>query len=281
MARKMQFAARQSTGTVTPGTYADASNTGVERFGLSLTNYTGYGAFNTTESFDQMAFLNTQMGNGYIRVDAGGHLTFNKCLIRGKVDCDGSDRSVTFIDCTLDGNEDVLAVGYNNVTLIRCNVFNGIECVNSSSDLFIEDSYIHHPYLVPLSDGHVNPLFNGGGTNITIRGSTFWSPVEDNGYGGGTSTNMSFFGDFAVVQNVLVENCYIRSTPGAYGVTLGWNPGKPYGDNPTNVIFRNNVFERGVSGHNASYGPATSFLNANGNQFYGNHYEDGEVIPAP
>lgn len=259
--------------------YADAFNTGIAQFGLQesdLTPYSGPISFgNTTQSFDQMSF---DIQNDRLRVLDGAHLTFTKCHIRGPVDCDGDNRSVTLIDCTIDGNGDVLAVGYSNVTLIRCNVFNGTECVNGGSNIYIEDSYIHHPYLVPNSDGHVNPLFNGGGTNITCRGSTFWSPVEDNGFGGGTTTNLSFFGDFAVVENVLVENCFIKSTPGAYGVTLGYNPGKPYGDNPTNVVFRNNTFERGPTGHNAAYGPVTSFLAANGNQFYGNKYEDGEVI---
>lgn len=275
------FAKRLQRGVVRQSSYADATNTGVERFGLILTDYTGYGAFNTTESFDSMSFVSGSMGNGYIRVDSGGHLTFNKCYINCKVDCDGANRSATFIDCTIDGGGDVLAVGYNDITLIRCNVFNGVQCVNGSSNIFIEDSYIHDPYLRPETSDHVNPVFNGGGSNVTIRRSTLWSPVEDNGLGGGTTTNLSFFGDFEVVQNVLVEDCFIKSTPGAYGVTLGWNPGKPYGDNPTNVIFRNNVFERGISGQNAVYGPVTSFLDANGNQFYGNKYEDGEIINAP
>lgn len=276
-----RFATRIRQAAARPSGYADETNTGVERFGLTLTNYTGYGAFSTTEAFEAMSFSWSVMGNGYIRVDSGGHLTFTKCYINCKVDCDGANRSATFIDCTIDGGGDVLAVGYNDITLIRCNVFNGIQCVNSSSNILIEDSYVHHPYLVPLSDGHVNPLFNGGGSNVVIRGSTFWSPVEDNGFGGGTTTNLSFFGDFAPVQDVLVENCFFKATPGAYGVTLGWNPGKPYGDNPTNVVFRNNVFERGPTGQNAVYGPATSFLDANGNQFYGNRYEDGEAIPIP
>lgn len=286
LARRLQTAAVKTTAAGN-GEHADETNTGVERFGLTLTNFTGYGSFSSTQSFEGVAFISENMGNGYIRVDSGGNLTFNKCYVKCKIDCDGTNRSITFIDCTLDGNRDVLCVGYSNMTLIRCNIFNGIECINidsraagnNMSNVLIENCYVHHPYLVPNSDGHVNPLYCSGGDGITIRGTTFWSPVEDNAYGGGTSTNLSFYGDFTPFRNILVENCFFKATPAAWGVSLGHNPGKPFGNDPTNIIFRNNVFERGPTGHNATYGPITSFLSANGNQFYGNKYEDGVEIP--
>jgi hypothetical protein len=262
--------------------FPNAANTGVAQFGdVPRTPYVGFGAFSTPVDFDRTDFLFENMTNAYVRIDSGGHFTATRSYFNCKIDCDGTNRSATLENCTIDGGGDVLGVGYNDLTLRRCNISGALQCVNTSSNVLIEDCYIHNPYL-PDSSDHINPFFNGGGTNLVIRHSTLWAPQQDNIHGGGVSTNLSMFPDFGPIYNVTIEDCLIRYTGGAYGVSLGWNPGKAFNDhalNGTNIVFRNNTFERGPSGLCGGLGPVTSWpFGRSGNVWENNRYEDGEPV---
>jgi hypothetical protein len=267
--------------------FPDATNTGIAALDLEvgdLEPYEGFGSFDTVISFEETSFLAANLANEYTRIDAGGHFYANKCYFDRRIDCDGPSRSVTLENCTVDANQGFVGIGFGDINLSRCNVFNANNCVNIGANLLMEDCYIHDPYL-PDNDDHINPFFHGGGGNIVIRHCTLWAPQVDNEFGGGVSTNLSMFPDFAPVYNVTIEDCFIRATGGAYGVSLGWNPGKDFNDHPlngTNIVFRNNVFERGTSGVCGGIGPVTSWRHDGaGNVWENNRYEDGvPILPA-
>lgn len=267
--------------------YPDETNTGIAQFpGLELAPFEGFGSFETEVEFDATSFLAENMANEYVRIDEGGHFYASRSYFDRRIDCDGPDRSVTLEDCTLDSGGGFVGIGFGDITLRRCDISNGNNCVNIGANAVIEDSYIHHPFLPPGSADHINPFFHGGAAtgSIVLRRNTFWAPIPDNGFGGGVSTNLSLFPDFGPVHDVLIEDNLIRWTHGAYGATFGWNPGKDFNDDPlngVNVVVRNNVFERGPSGLCGGLGPITSLpLGRPGFIWENNRFDDGTPIEA-
>ena len=77
-------------------------------------------------------------------------------------------------------------------------------------------------------------------------------------------------------QAILDRNLFKASTGGycAYG---GSTMGKPF-PNAYNIVFRDNVFERGPGGKCGAFGSITSFnAGASGNQWTNNTWDDGTV----
>jgi hypothetical protein len=264
---------------------ADETNTGIEAAALTVADlepYVGFGSFDTDTTVDRMAFLAENLTNEYTRIDAGGVLRASRSYFDRRIDCDGPDRALELRYCTVNASGDFVAVGFIELLIERCNIFGANNCVNITANTRIVDSYIHHPFLPPGSPDHINPIFHGGGGNVQIIGTTVWAPIPDNEFGGGVTTNLSLFPDFAPVHDVLIEGCRIKPTFGAYGVSLGWNPGKPFNDDPlngTNIIFRNNVFERGESGVCGALGPVTSWpFGRPGTVWENNVYDDGTPV---
>lgn len=256
------------------GTWPDATNTGWARTGVTLTAYTGPTTLALGQTIDSKTITDDLV--------ITSHVTITRCNIGiAHLDCDGAARSLTLEDCNIDaGTWQSQAVGFSDLTIRRCNIIGGTNSVISGSNILIEDSWLHAQYLAPTAEWHENAFICNGGSNIVLRHNTLHADQENNGFGGGVSTNCSLFGDFAPIEDVLIEGNLLKATPGGYGCSAGYNPGKPFGDNPTNVTWRDNVFERGPSGQCGVEGPVTSFLDANGNVWSNNRYEDGELIPA-
>lgn len=257
-----------------PTGWPDATNTGWARTGVTLTPYTGPTTLLENQTIDSKSITDDLV----IQSD----VTIRRCNITGRIDCDGPTFSVLIEDCNLNGSTaDAPVVGYGNLTIKRCNIIGGANSVIGGDNVLIEDSWLHAQYLGPTAASHENAFISNGGTGITIRNCVLHADQENNSSGGGVSTNCSFFGDFAVIEDVLVEDCLIKATPGAYGVSLGYNPGKPFGTDPTNVTFQNNTFEPGPTGNCGVYGPVTGWLADNGNVFTGNVWlGGGDVEPA-
>jgi hypothetical protein len=254
-----------------PSEWPNADNTGWLAAGATLTAWDGPTFLAANQVID------SRILTGHIIV--ASHVKITRCQINGRIDCDGPNYSLILEDCNVDGGTaQAPAVGYGNLTIRRCNMVGGANTVIGGDNVIIEDSWLHDQYLGPTADDHENGFLSNGGSNITLRHNVIHADEPDNGHDGGVSTNCSLFGDFAPITDVLIENCYFPATPGAYSVSLGYNPSKPFGANPTNVVFRNNVFEYGPTGNGGFFGPVTSFLDANGNVFEGNTWEDGAPL---
>jgi hypothetical protein len=134
----------------------------------------------------------------------------------------------------------------------------------------------------PVTDANVNLAtyvykdeMNTGltGVGLTERNLTTYT---------GPTGDFQIFGDFGPNNNILVEYNYLPATDGGYSCTLGFNPGKPFGDNPTYIVFRHNIFGRGSNGKGGAFGTVTSFdESGEGNQYYDNIWQDtGTPVPA-
>jgi hypothetical protein len=95
----------------------------------------------------------------------------------------------------------------------------------------------------------------------------------------GCSAGLTGYGDFAPVQNNLIQNnFFLPSTGGtcAYGGSAG---GKPYSDGARDIRFIDNVFGRGKTGKCGYWAPIMDFdPSAPGNVWQNNVWEDGGVV---
>lgn len=167
----------------------------------------------------------------------------------------------------------------SNLTATRVEVTGGQHSVHCESNCTVVDSWLHGQEAPPGSETHNNAFISNGGSKMVVRHTSLFCSPADNGSGGGCTADASVFGDFAKVEDVRFEDDLFVATPsGGYCGTFGHNPGKRFGDDPTNVRVAGNVFQRGPNRKCGVFGPTTSFLAANGNVFSGNVWDDGEAI---
>jgi hypothetical protein len=95
----------------------------------------------------------------------------------------------------------------------------------------------------------------------------------------GCSADLTGYGDFAPVQDNLIQGNLFRASTGgtcAYGGSSG---GKPYSDDANNIRFIDNVFERGRGRKCGYWAPIMDFdRSAPGNVWSGNTWDDGTVV---
>jgi hypothetical protein len=268
--------------------YRDATNTGLAGVGLTEADLTPLTISSGIDG-SQVAIFTERNITGEIRLLNTAHVTLIRCKLNGYVDCD-NDATFTAIDCDIDaGSWTNAAVGFSDLKIIRCNISGGITSVNGTNNTLVEDSYTHGHYVDPVGQTHTGAItcFGNGG-NMIIRGTTIYNDSVDNGVGGGPSGNFQLYGDNGPIDNILVEYCYLPYTAGGFSASLGLNPGKPGGSNPTHIVFRHNIFSKGPNGKGAAFGTVTSWLpdandgvNGVGNQFYDNVWQDGSGIIMP
>lgn len=182
---------------------------------------------------------------------------------------------------------DVRAPGYyegavwgGNLTLTRVEVTGGQHSVHCQSNCTVVDSWLHGQYNDPAKSFHTNAFITNGGHGIVLRHNTLHCDSTLNSNDGGCTADVSLFGDFERVYDVLVENNFLKANASsisycAYG---GYQPSKPY-PVATQIRYVNNVFERGTNRKCGVYGPVTSFQSsAAGNVWSGNRFDDGTVI---
>lgn len=264
-----------------PSGFPDATNTGLAGVGMTesdLSLYTGPGGYDSGGPY----LLEDLLINDDIRIYANVQMTIRRCKINGHVDIDSVNASLimedTHVDATTWSNA---AVGFQNMTIRRCDIEGGITAVNASVNVIVEDSYLHGQRIPATGQAHAGGFLCSGGHDITLTGNTIVCDVLDNGDGGGPSNNLNLFGDFAELSDITVIGNYFPVTAGGYSVSLGHNPSKPFGDNPSDIVFTGNTLARDpVTLKGGVFGTVTSFLDANGNVYSGNVWaDDGTPVP--
>jgi hypothetical protein len=255
------------------GCWPGAHNTGVPA-GTVLGAYSGPTSITTPGTTITGKTINSDL---FIYTS---NVTIRNSVINGHIDVDGPSYSLTIEDSEVNaGATSAPALGYNDITVRRVEFTGGQHAVLCAGDCVVEDSWLHDQYNQPGGTFHNNAFISNGGSNMTLTHNTLHCSPEDNGTGGGCTADISLFGDFAPIANIAVNNNLLMATPsGGYCGSFGYNPGKTYGGNPTNVDITNNIFQLGPNNKCGVYGPATSFLNANGNSWSGNKYTDGSVV---
>lgn len=270
-------------GSASPSSaFPDATNTGVPA-GTTLTTYSGSTSFTSgTTTIDSKTI------NGDIQLGSGtAHVTITKSLINGHVDAgDGFSGSLlTLIDCEIQaGTFTGAAVGYNNVVLLRCNINGGGTSVNAQGNVTVTDSWLHNQYLGPVAGTHNNGLLVSGNKTVgpvNVQHCTVACDTLDNASGGGPTGPIAMFGDFDHLDGVTVNHCQIIAGDGGYAAALGYNTGKPFGSDPANIVYTNNIHTRRSPGGSCGvFGTSTGFLAGSGNVFSGNTYDDGTPLAA-
>lgn len=273
--------------TSTPtGSFPDASTTGVPA-GTVLSNYTGACSFSGagTTTIDKKD-ITAKCGELIVYNGAKLVITNSKSPRLESTD-DGAGKTLGSISVT---DSDVSAPGYYegvlwgyNITALRVDVTGGQHSFHCNSNCSVKDSFLHAQYedAQRASGFHNNAFISNGGSNMTVDHNTLFCAADLLANDGGCTSDLSLFGDFDPISNVVINNNLFKANNKSISYCLngGSNAdnGKPY--SATGVKVTNNVFERGANSKCGVYGPVTSYSStASGNTWSGNTWNDGSTL---
>jgi hypothetical protein len=238
-----------------------------------LSDYTGSCTITVSNTV-----IDSKRVNCFLDVRAPGLVIRNSLLIGG-IGTSGGSGSFTLTDSTVNGGtSSVQAAGGESYTITRSNIYGARISVFCEHDCVVRDSWLHGQYLAPGASWHVDGFMTNGGPNITLDHNSITCDVTPNSADGGCSGAVNLFPDFAPVTNVSVTNNLIVAAPGMSYCFYGTGD-KPYSSSSGNVVVTGNVFQRGVTGKCAAYGPVSSWSATQaGNQWTNNRWDSGELV---
>jgi hypothetical protein len=168
-------------------------------------------------------------------------------------------------------------------TIRRSNIQGGQMSTSCTRNCEVRDSWLHGQVMPDGVDWHLGGFLSNGGHDMEVVHNTLSCDTPNNADGGGCSGDLNLFGDFEAITNVVIDgNLLTANQDAGYCTFLGYNAFKTYGPGAQNVVFINNVFERGATGHCAGFGSNTDFqvggIPAPGNVWYNNKYDDGTTV---
>lgn len=263
------------TGSSTGDQWPDASNTGVPS-GVPLSAYTGPCTITAADTVIDAKAVSCDL------TIKANNVKISRSKINGIVSIGEnapSTYSFTLTDSTVNGGDrPVTSVGAQNFTANRVHVTGGNRSMHCWMNCLVEDSYMHGQMTDETGVAHESGIRMGQGA--TIRHNTITCDAPDVPPDAGCSAGLTGYGDFAPVQNNTIDNNLFQGTSGGYCAYGGASKGKPYPDT-TNIVFTNNVFERGDSGRCGWWGPITAFDPTRpGNVWSGNIWTDGKPVAA-
>jgi len=265
----------------TPDTYPDTDNTGVPP-GTELAPYVG--PCTITETVVLSAVDATEVCPAIVVQATGVRIEASRVP---RVESTATQVDPTFSVEVVDS--EVVAGGWiggavwgSNLTVRRTDVSGGQHSVHCGSHCVVEDSWLHDQFNPDGEAAHNNAFISNGGTDMVVRHNTLHCTAELNDTGGGCTADLSLFGDFGPISDVLVEDNLLKANDSSvpYCAFLGHAPGKAH-PVATGVVVTGNVFERGTNDLCGVYGPVTSYqADADGNVWRDNTWDDGtELIP--
>lgn len=266
------FTPGTATAPTPPAAFPSASNTGVPA-GTPLTTYSGPCTITTAGTV-----IDAKIVNCSLSIRAAG-VKITRSQVNGTV-YTGTDGSGSFSisDSQVNiGDRMGTGIGDANFTATRVHVTGGNRSINCFLKCTVQSSYVHGQFRDETGAAHESGIRIGSGS--TIRGNTIACDAPDVPPDAGCSAALTGYGDFAVVQdNVIDGNLFLPTTGGfcAYG---GSTAGKPYSSGVNDIKFTNNVFTRGAGGKCGYWGAITSFdVNAPGNVWSNNKWSDGTAV---
>jgi hypothetical protein len=177
--------------------------------------------------------------------------------------------------------DDDSGIGKSNFTAMRVNVYGGKRGVWCEHDCSITDSWIHDQAPDPTGVAHESAIRMGD--HATISHNSVLCNAPDFPPDAGCSADLTGYGDFAPIEHNTIQRNLLMATTGgtcAYGGSSGDDGSKPFGDQANNIVFEENVFQRGPGGKCGFYFPITDFdVTRPGNQWLDNVWDDGETLP--
>jgi hypothetical protein len=287
------------------GCWPGVDNTGPNAAASSMSTYTGSCTISAANTVIDSKVVNCRT----IVVAASGFVLKNSYLNGGIVQSGGNPSFTvqdSFIDsgvmypaassgapagkyaCGDTGNatSDCGVTG-SNFTILRTEIINSNRAAycEAPGPCLIQDSYFHGTNLWPDASNLAHASSVREEQGLTLRHNSLHCSYTGPFVNGeiGCSANLTGYPDFAPIKNNTVDRNLFVAAPGAafcaYG---GGTAGKPYsGDstNATNIVFQNNVFQRGSNGKCAAYGAITDFKTGRtGNVWSNNTWDDGAVV---
>jgi hypothetical protein len=197
----------------------------------------------------------------------------------GKYACGDTGNATS--DCGVTGS---------NFTILRTEIVNSNRAAycESPGPCLIQDSYFHGTNLWPDASNLAHASSTRVEQNTTLRHNTlscdYTGPFPNGDIG--CSADITGYPDFAPIKNNTIDrNLLMANNVGigfcAYG---GGTQNKPYSGDPTNatnIVFTNNVFQRGANGKCGAYGPVVDFVSGRtGNVWTNNAWDNGSVVNA-
>jgi hypothetical protein len=203
--------------------------------------------------------------------------------VTGIVDVDSNTpgASATVEDTEIDaGTAYRAAVSSHDVTVRRSEIRGGQHGVQCYERCRVERSWIHSQYVPPDGDWHLNGFLSNGGTDMVLVGNRLECDVPITRNDGGCTAAAAIFGDFEPVARFTFDgNLFVASLTQPYCAYGGSDAGKPYASQTRDIVFVNNVFQRGSNGKCGLYGPVTSFDPGRpGNVWRNNTWDDGSPV---
>lgn len=261
--------------TVPPaGGFPSAATTGVPA-GTVLTAYSGPCTITAAGTVIDAKRINCSLE---IRA---ANVVVKRSIITGSIATDenSSGYSFSISDSEVNvGNQEGTGIGAVNFTATRVHVTGGNRSIHCYNSCTVQDSYVHGQFRD--STGRVHESGIRMGQNAVIRHNTIACDAPDVPPDAGCSAGLTGYGDFAPVRNNLIEGNYFAATTGGYCAYGGSSSGKPYSSQTRDIVFRNNVFERGSGRKCGYYGPITAFNSSlPGNVWSNNTWSDGGTVP--
>lgn len=268
------------------GCFPGPSNTGVPD-GTKLTPYTGPCAITKAHTV-----INKKAVDCDLDVRAEGIVVKNS-RVDGSVWVDGPDAgaSVTVFDATIDAgpvNDTTTrseAIGSARFTAVRVEMVRGRSGGWCEYYCEVRDSWIHGQDYDESGHVHYSGMRQGSGAlpeSQKLIHNTIACDVKASAPDGGCSADVTGYGDFATIQNNLVEkNLLIASQDTATCAYGGSSKSKPFPDGANNV-WRENVFQHGSKGPCGQYFTMSDLdAGKRGNQWVGNRWDTGALMPLP
>ena len=215
-----------------------------------------------------------------LQIDARG-VVITRSLINGIVsNPEQGAGSFTITDSEVNVADSAgTGIGDARFTAMRVEVTGGNRSVSCFLDCTIVDSYVHGQFRD--TTGHFHESGIRMGSNSVIRGNTIACDAPDVPPDAGCSAALTGYGDFAAVQNNVIDDNLFIGGSGGYCSYGGSTAGKTFSGEARNIRFTNNVWQRGSSGKCGSYGPISSLdSSAPGNVWSNNRWSDGALVIA-
>lgn len=173
-------------------------------------------------------------------------------------------------------------IGDANFTATRVKVTGGGRGIACYAFCTVTDSYVVGGFVDNSGTNHMSGIRVN--TNSTLIHNTIGCDAPDIAPDAGCSAAITGYPDFDPVKNNRIENNLILGNSGGYCTYGGATQGKAYSNDPTNatnIVFKDNVWQKGTSGQCGFWGPITSFDSTrSGNIWSNNLYTDGSAVPA-
>jgi hypothetical protein len=168
----------------------------------------------------------------------------------------------------------------SHILAVRVEVTGGQHSVQCTDDCRIYGSWLHQQWNPSNESFHNNAFISNGGSHMVLRNNRLHCTAILNSNDGGCTADVSLFGDFGTISDVLVDHNLLMANDSsisycAYG---GYSSSKAY-PIADHIVFTDNIFQRGPNHRCGVFGPVTAFqAKADGNEWSGNHWDDGKPL---